>query len=202
MQGSILVISGPTASGKSSLLREVLKKEENFYFSISTTSRPKRDYERDGVDYYFVSEEEFQKNIENGLFLEWAKVHGNYYGTSLTPVFKALKEGKLIIFDIDVQGHKSIRNKFKNIVTSLFVTTPNQTILRERLIKRGTDSEEMIKIRLKTALSEMTYIRDFDYLLINDDFKESLENLSSIIKTARLKSKMGSLEDFLGDWLE
>ncbi len=202
MQGSILVISGPTASGKSSLLREVLKKEENFYFSISTTSRPKRDYERDGVDYYFVSEEEFQKNIENGLFLEWAKVHGNYYGTSLTPVFKALKEGKLIIFDIDVQGHKSIRNKFKNIVTSLFVTTPNQTILRERLIKRGTDSEEMIKIRLKTALSEMTYIRDFDYLLINDDFKESAENLSSIIKTARLKSKMGSLEDFLGDWLE
>ncbi len=202
MQGSILVISGPTASGKSSLLREVLKKEENFYFSISTTSRPKRDYERDGVDYYFVSEEEFQKNIENGLFLEWAKVHGNYYGTSLTPVFKALKEGKLIIFDIDVQGHKSIRNKFKNIVTSLFITTPNQTILRERLRKRGTDSEEMIKIRLKTALSEMTNIQEFDYLLINDDFKESLENLSSIIKTARLKSKMGSLEDFLGDWLE
>ena len=202
MNGAILIISGPSGCGKSSLLKEILKKEKNIYFSISTTTRRKREGEVEGVDYFFISEEEFSEGVDNGLFLEWAKVHGNYYGTSLSSVMKALKQGKLVIFDIDIQGHKSIRKEFDKITTSLFITTPNQKSLKERLINRGTDSNEAVERRLKNALSEMTKIEEFDYLFVNDDFDETLKNLHSIIESSRLKSKMYNLKEFLVEWID
>ena len=202
MKGAILIISGPSGCGKSSLLKEIFKKEKNIYFSISTTTREKREGEIEGVDYYFISEKEFKNDIDNGLFLEWAKVHGNYYGTSLVAVMKALKKGKLVIFDIDVQGHKSIKEKFATITTSLFISTKNQKTLQQRLKNRGTDNKKSIETRLKNAIAEMTNIKAFDYLLINDDFDKTLNNLHIIIKSARLKNKLYNIDEFLVNWIE
>jgi len=202
VKGAILIISGPSGCGKSSLLKEVFKKEKNIYFSISTTTRKKRDGEKEAIDYYFIDKKEFKDDIDNGLFLEWAKVHGNYYGTSLVAVIKALKKGKLVIFDIDIQGHKSIKEKFKTITTSLFISTKNQITLQKRLENRGTDSPKSIEIRLKNALSEMTNIKSFDYLLINDDFEKTLNDLLIIIKSARLKNRLYNIDEFLVDWIE
>ena len=126
----MLIISGPSGSGKSSLVSEMLEMVDNIHFSISTTTRATREGETDGINYHFVSKEEFERDIEEGLFLEWAKVHDNYYGTSLKHILKALSDGKLVVLDIDVQGHKIAREKFGRVITSIFLTTPNRDELK------------------------------------------------------------------------
>ncbi|MDX1810118.1 MAG: guanylate kinase [Sulfurospirillaceae bacterium] len=200
MKGSILVISGPSGSGKSSLMHEMLSRVENTYFSISTTTRAKRDDEVEGEDYFFISREKFKQDIEDGNFLEWARVHDNYYGTSLKPILKELNNGKLVVFDIDVQGHKIAKEKFGNIITSIFLTTPSQEILRERLIQRGTDSQEIIEKRLNNAISEMTRVKEYDYLLINDEFDKALEALISIAYASKHKITSINTEEFISSW--
>ena len=200
MQGAILVVSGPSGAGKSSLIEGLLKEIKDVYFSVSTTTRLKREGEEEGVDYYFISKEQFEKDIEEGEFLEWALVHGNYYGTSLKPVKKALHEGKLVIFDIDVQGHKIVKNKFPNLITSVFITTPSKKVLKERLLKRKTDSEEIIEKRLKNAIKEMEEIKEYDFLIINDDFDDSLEKLIAVAKVSRIKTSLISLDAFIKKW--
>ena len=202
MRGNILVISGPSGSGKSSLMHEMMKKVENTYFSISTTTREKRDGETEGKDYFFISKDEFKRGIEEGNFLEWAKVHDNYYGTSLKQILAELSAGKLVIFDIDVQGHKIAKEKFGNIITSVFITTPNQHVLRERLIQRGTDSAESIEKRLNNAISEMTRIKEYDFLLINDYFDKTLENLVSIAIASRKRVPSVNTEEFISSWFD
>jgi len=134
-------------------------------------------------------------------FLEWAKVHDNYYGTSLKPILKALHQGKLVVFDIDVQGHKIAREKFGNVITSVFVTTPSQQILKERLENRGTDTKEVIDKRISNAVSEMTRIREYDYLLVNDNFENTLEKLISIANASRHKVSSIDTEDFISSWV-
>lgn len=200
MKGNILVISGPSGSGKSSLMKELLKEIQDAYFSISTTTREIREGEIDGVNYHFVSKEEFEQDINAGYFLEWAKVHDNYYGTSLKPVLKELHEGKLVIFDIDVQGHKIAQEKFGNLITSIFITTPDQNSLKERLINRGTDTKESIGKRLANAVSEMTRMREYDYLLINDDFKATLHDLISIAYASKKKMALVDAGEFVSTW--
>ncbi len=138
-KGAILILSGPSGCGKSTLLKEVYKDIDDYYFSISTTTRAPRVGETNGVDYFFVTKEEFEVDIENGDFLEYAKVHDNYYGTSLKPINSALNEGKLVIFDIDVQGHEIVRSKLDDIVTSVFITTPSLEVLETRLNSRNRD---------------------------------------------------------------
>jgi guanylate kinase len=179
----------------------MIKNIDNIYFSISTTTREVREGEKDGVNYHFISKDEFKQDIADGTFLEWAKVHDNYYGTSLKPILKALYAGKIVIFDIDVQGHKIAREKFGNIITSVFLTTPNQEILKDRLEKRGTDSSESIEKRIKNAVSEMTRIREFDYVLINDNFEETLYKLTSIAVASRAKVSSIDSEDFISSWV-
>ena len=181
-KGKILVISGPSGSGKSSLLKEIFKKFDNLYFSISTTTRKKRDGEIDGKDYFFISKDEFKKDIKSNNFLEWAEVHGNYYGTSLKPIKEALENNKLIIFDIDVQGNENIIKEFKNITTSLFLTTPSQEELKKRLIHRGLDNEVTILKRLENAIEEMKHISQYQYLIINNNFETALKQLTLIIE--------------------
>ncbi len=200
MRGNILVLSGPSGCGKSSVISEALERFGDIHFSISTTTRPKRPHEKDGVDYYFISKKQFEKEIEEGCFLEWAKVHDNYYGTSLRPIEEALDAGKLVLFDIDVQGHAIVRAKYPRITTSLFMTTPSEEILRERLMQRGTDSVEVIKRRLKNAREEMKRMEEYDFLLINDKFDETIDRFCSIIETARLKHPLEDLEDFYRNW--
>jgi len=200
MLGSILVLSGPSGCGKSSLVGEILKEYDDIYFSISTTTRDMREGECDGVDYHYISKELFEEEIQEGLFLEWAKVHDNYYGTSLKAVQKALLEGKLVIFDIDVQGHEIVKEKFDDILTSLFITTPSAEILRDRLLKRGTDSQDIIERRLSNSREEMNRIDEYDFLLVNDNFEETLEKFRFIVGAARMKIDKKSKDNFINTW--
>ncbi len=200
MRGAILVISGPSGCGKSSLVNEILKTRDDIYFSISTTTREIRDGEKDGVNYHYISKEQFKKEIDEGEFLEWAEVHGNFYGTSLKPVKKALESEKLVIFDIDVQGHAIVKEKFGDILTSLFITTPDAKTLQDRLIGRSTDSSEAIKQRLQNSKDEMDRLDEYDYLLINDDFDKSVELFRSIVNVSLMKVDKNNKEHFINKW--
>lgn len=200
-KGAILIISGPSGCGKSTLLKEVYKDIDNYYFSISTTTRAPRVGEVNGVDYFFVSKEEFEEDIKNDDFLEYAKVHDNYYGTSLKPINKALDEGKLVIFDIDVQGHEIVRNKIDSLVTSVFITTPSLNVLEERLNSRNTDSIEIIEKRIKNAKAEVEFFQDYDYLIINDDLQTAAKELVCIANITRIKTKLFEKEKIVSNWL-
>ena len=200
MKGQILIISGPSGSGKSTLLNRLLKEESDLYFSISSTTRAPRQGETDGVNYYFTSEDEFKKGIDADEFLEWACVHGNYYGTSLKPVLNALEEGKIAIFDIDVQGFNIAKSKFAENITSVFITTASKNELKLRLQNRGTDSAETIEKRLINAVGEMEHILEYDYFLINDDLQNCYENLCGILRSMRLKTSNLDAKEIINKW--
>ena len=200
-KGAILILSGPSGCGKSTLLKEVYKDISDYYFSISTTTRAPRVGEVNGVDYFFVTKEEFEKDIENDNFLEYAKVHDNYYGTSLTPINKALEEGKLVIFDIDVQGHEIVRNKLDSIVTSVFITTPSLKVLEERLNARNIDSSDIIEKRIKNAKGEVEFFQDYDYLIINDNLEIAAKELVCIANITRIKTKLYEKDKIISNWL-
>jgi len=203
MKGSILVVSGPSGSGKTSLARSVCEElGEKAYFSISTTTRPIRKGEENGVDYFFINKEEFLKDIENGYFLEWAEVHGNFYGTSKRQINEALKKGKIVFLDIDVQGHEAVRKDYPDIVTSVFVTTKNKKILFERLNQRGTETEETLEVRLINAMHEMKKIPEYDYLLINDNFDEAKRFLNAVGVASLIKTTKYDVSDFIKEWKE
>lgn len=198
--GAILVLSGPSGAGKSSLISKIVDHIGPHYFSISTTTRPMRTGEEDGIHYHFVSEAEFKKDIEAEHFLEYAIVHGNYYGTSIKPVKAALKEGKLVIFDIDVQGHDAVQNRLGDITTSVFVTTPSLKELKQRLDGRGTDGQEIIEKRIHMAKREVQRISEYDFLIINDDLDEAASYLVSIANAARLKVPSLEISRFIQEW--
>lgn len=200
-KGAILIISGPSGCGKSTLLKEVYKDIDDYYFSISTTTRAPRVGETNGIDYFFVTKEEFETDIKNDDFLEYAKVHDNYYGTSLKPINKALEEGKLVIFDIDVQGHEIVRKKLDSIVTSVFITTPSLEVLQDRLNNRNTDSIDIIEKRIKNAKGEVEYFQDYDYLIINENLELAAKQLVSIANITRIKSTLFSKDKIVSSWL-
>lgn len=198
--GAILVLSGPSGAGKSSLISKIVDHIGPTYFSISTTTRAMRAGEVNGVDYHFVSVEEFKREIEEEMFLEYAVVHGNYYGTSLGPVKKALKEGKLVIFDIDVQGHDAVQKRLGDITTSVFITTPTLEELKRRLHNRLTDSQEVINNRIEMAKREVQRISEYDFLVVNDNLDEAAEILISIAKAARMKIPTLQINEFVQTW--
>jgi guanylate kinase len=199
-KGAILLLSGPSGCGKSSLLKNLYKNIDNYYFSISTTTRSPRDGEQHGKEYYFVTKEEFEEDIKNDNFLEWAKVHDNYYGTSLKPIVKALEESKLVIFDIDVQGFKIVKEKLDYLTTSVFITTATLNELESRLINRATDSKETIKVRLENASQELQDLNLYDYLIVNDDLQTASNNLLNIANIAKLKTSTIDIKSFLQIW--
>ncbi|NLK66035.1 MAG: guanylate kinase [Campylobacteraceae bacterium] len=200
-KGQILVISGPSGSGKSSLIDKLMKEEKNIYFSISSTTRAIREGEKEGVNYHYVSVDEFKEGIEKNQFLEWAVVHKNYYGTSLVPVMEALESGKNVIFDIDVQGFKIAREKLKGELVSVFITTKNKTELKNRLVSRGTDDEKSIERRIMNAVGEMEHMREYDYLIINDNFDDSYRAFKSIYRSMKFKTINLNLRDIIDDWI-
>ena len=200
-KGAILVLSGPSGAGKSTIINAASDEIGEYYFSISTTTRAPRVGEKNGVDYFFVSKESFEEDIKAGNFLEYAEVHGNYYGTSLKPVREALVEGKLVIFDIDVQGHRLVRAKMNDITTSAFITPPTLGALEERLRARCTDDESVIVQRLENAKSEIKAVGEYDFTIINDTVQKAADEFVIVAKAARLKQSTEDEEAFIECWL-
>lgn len=198
--GAILVLSGPSGAGKSSLINKVADAIGPYYFSISTTTRPMRAGEVDGVHYHFVDEATFKRDIAQEHFLEYAIVHGNYYGTSIKPVKQALAEGKLVIFDIDVQGHDAVQHRMGDITTSAFITTPSLSELKKRLTARATDTQEVIDKRIDMAKREIQRMSEYDFIIINDDLDAAAEVLVSVASAARLKVPTLEINAFVQEW--
>ena len=200
MKGAILVLSGPSGAGKSTIINHASSQIGEYYFSISTTTRKPRTGEEDGVDYYFVTHTEFEEGIKAGDFLEYATVHGNYYGTSLKPVKEALILGKLVIFDIDVQGHRLVRAKMGDYVTSAFITPPTLSELEKRLYARATDDKSIIERRVENAKEEIHALNEFDFVIINDEIPKASSEFATIANAARLKQNNEELEKFVKIW--
>lgn len=200
-KGAILVLSGPSGAGKSTIINAASDEIGEYYFSISTTTRNPRAGEEDGRDYFFVTKESFEEDIRAGNFLEYAQVHGNYYGTSLKLVRKALDEGKLVIFDIDVQGHRLVRAKMNDITTSAFITPPTLKELETRLRARSTDDESVIVNRIENAKNEIKALGEYDFTIINDMVEEAAKQFVIVAKAARLKQSLEDEEKFIRHWL-
>jgi len=182
----ICIISAPSGSGKSTLVNELLKLVPGLDFSISYTTRPSRGSEQNGKQYYFVSREVFEQMICNDEFLEHANVFGNYYGTARRFLREAGEKGRDLLLDIDVQGAEQMKRKLPEAV-SIFVLPPDRKTLERRLRKRSEDAEEVIARRLITATREIGNYNKYDYILINDDLEESIENLQAIVLAERLQ---------------
>ena len=193
--GIALIVSGPSGSGKSSISREVMKRHPEVAFSISCTTRPPRSGERNGVDYHFLSLEEFRKKIEAGEFIEYAQVHGNFYGTLKSEVEKRVTQGIDVILDIDVQGaakvHELCRESeiFRDAAEFVFVAPPSHAELERRLHGRGTDAEEVILKRLENSKLEISHWREYSYLLINDEFEEAVRKFDALLAAFRMSTK-------------
>jgi guanylate kinase len=200
-KGAILVLSGPSGAGKSTIIQAAADEIGEYYFSISTTTRSPRVGEENGKDYFFVTKENFEEDIKAGNFLEYAQVHGNYYGTSLKPVRKALKERKLVIFDIDVQGHRLVREKMNDITTSAFITPPTLNELEIRLRARSTDDESVIIQRIENAKEEIRAVGEYDFTIINDTVDDAAKEFVIVAKAARLKQSQEDEEKFITYWL-
>jgi len=199
--GAILVLSGPSGAGKSTIINAASDEIGEYYFSISTTTREPRIGETDGVDYFFVSKESFEEDIKAGNFLEYAQVHGNYYGTSLKPVKEALLQDKLVIFDIDIQGHRLVRAKMDDITTSAFITHPTLQELEMRLRARCTEDEEVILRRIRNAKEEIRAVGEYDFTIINDTVEKAAEEFIIVARAARLKQSKEDEAEFIQHWL-
>lgn len=184
--GNLFIITAASGAGKTSLVNALLAKDANVRHSISHTTRAPRPGEKDGVHYHFVNEAVFTEILNAGGFLESASVHGAHYGTSQSAVESALAEGYDLILEIDWQGAAQIRNIFPQ-VTSIFILPPSMNTLAERLSRRGQDSADVIAMRLAAAREEMRHVAEFDYVTINNDFDEALQDLLAIVRTQRLR---------------
>ncbi len=184
LRGELFIISAPAGGGKTTIVNMLLKEVPNLVRAITCTTRKPRDGEEDGKDYYFLTKEEFEESIKNDKFLEYAKVHDNYYGTPREEVEKLLNEGKDVILIIDVQGMRQLRKKIK--LNAIFILPPSLEELINRMKKRG-ESEEEIKKRLETAKKELPAWKEYDYVVVNDVLEKAKENIKKIILSHRLK---------------
>jgi len=181
---NLYVVSAPSGGGKTSLIDALLERDDRIALSVSHTTRPLRPGEINGVHYYFVDEETFQKLIAEGAFLEYATVFGHHYGTGRDAVSGQLQQGFDVMLDIDWQGARQVKQSFPECC-SIFILPPSLKELKNRLAKRGQDSAEVISERMLQARSEIAHGREFDYIVINDDFAAALEDLHSIIRWRR-----------------
>lgn len=181
----LFIVSGPSGCGKSTLIRGVLASLERTRFSVSHTTRPRRETEIEGRDYFFVSRAGFERLIREGAFIEWARVHGNYYGTSKKEIEQKIKEGDLLL-DIDVQGARQVKGKLRR-ADFIFVIPPSYAELRKRLEERGQNSPHSIEHRLRVAKEEIQSYPMFDYVVINDRLEKAVEELQAIILSRRCR---------------
>lgn len=183
MTNKLIVFSAPSGAGKTTLVKYIIETFNDIQFSISATSRIARGKEKDGVDYYFLSNEEFKAKVQNEEFIEYEEVYGgNYYGTLKSELDRIWNANKIAIFDIDVVGGANIKNMFPNETLSIFVMPPSIDVLKNRLLERGDVSSEEINIRVKKAESELDYASKFDNIIINNDLEESKKIAHTLIK--------------------
>ena len=187
--GQLFVLSGPSGVGKSSLRENVRKKLPRLAYSISHTTRPPRHGEREGRDYHFVSEETFLTMRQGGSFVEWAFVHGNYYGTSADQLELQRRRAEDVLLEIDVQGARQVKMRFPH-ACFIFVLPPDRETLKERLLKRGTEEGEDLETRLENAMGELLEASWYDYLVVNDDLDEAVEALKTIILAAHYQREV------------
>ena len=178
---NLIAISAPSGTGKSTLCEEVRRKKPEIKFSVSCTTRPKRKYEKDGINYYFLNEDEFKSKIKNNELLEYEEVHGYYYGTLINTLKNAISSKELMLFDVDVNGAMSIKKKYPRNTLTVFILPPSIEDLKVRLINRGTDSIKIIKKRLERTNKEMKFKDKFDTFMINDDLSSAVKKLNEII---------------------
>ncbi len=186
-QGSLIIISGTTCAGKGTVIKKLLSLHNDIVLSISYTSRPKRESEIDGVDYYFVTKKEFEEKIAKGDFLEYAKVHyGDYYGTPKKEVIKKLESGKDVILEIDVEGAKQIKEKFPETIL-IFIMAPSMEEVKRRIKMRGDENNEQIIKRFKRAYQEINQVNNYNYVVVNDDLDEAVKKVEAILVSEKLR---------------
>jgi len=197
-RGMMIVLSSPSGAGKTSLSRKLLEKNKNLFLSISFTTRPPRPLEVNESDYFFVSDEKFIDMLNKDEFLEHAKVFDFYYGTPKKPVMNALKNGKDILFDIDWQGTQQLMNSVQDDLVKIFVLPPSAKELEKRLLKRNQDTDETVKKRMSKASDEISHYAEYDYIIINEDFDESLKKINSILTAEGLKrTRQNKIQDVI-----
>ena len=184
-QGRLFVISGPSGAGKGTICKELISAGVAD-LSVSMTTRKPRGIEQEGVHYYFVSHEEFQKAIDEGNMLEWAEIYANRYGTPKKPVLEKLAQGRDVILEIEMQGAMQVKKSYPTSVL-IFVLPPSISVLRKRLIDRGTETPEQIDLRTKATLEEIKTIKDYSYFIINDDLASAVDDALTIINAEHLR---------------
>lgn len=194
----MLVMSSPSGAGKTTISRELLSREPELTMSVSATTRQPRTGEVDGKDYYFITKDKFQDMVENDEFLEHATVFENSYGTPRGPVEEALSSGRDVLFDVDWQGTQQMAGKTRGDLVTIFILPPSQEELEKRLRTRAQDPEDVIKKRMAQASSEMSHYDEYDYIVVNVDVEESVEQVRSILTSERLKKgRREGLYDFV-----
>ena len=198
-KGILVILSSPSGAGKTSIARALVEGNENFLFSISATTRKSRPGELNGREYHFLTVDEFRQKINDGEFLEHAKVFGNLYGTPLQAVKDSISKGKNLIFDVDWQGGKQIRNSsLSKFVISIFILPPSIKELHERLMKRAQDSSDIVKNRMRKSIDEIMHWKEYDYVIVNRDFDKTLNEVKSIIVSEKLRRfRNNKLEKFV-----
>ncbi|THC39986.1 guanylate kinase [Massilia sp. Mn16-1_5] len=184
--GSLFIVAAPSGAGKSTLVNALLAQEPGIQLSISTTTRQPRPGEQDGVHYHFTTAEDFVKRADRGEFMEWAEVHGNYYGTSRLTVEEKMKTGTDILLEIDWQGARQVKKQFPD-AAGIFILPPSIEALEERLHKRGTDEPHIITRRLLAAGGEIAHAPEFEYAIINEEFNVALAQLQAIVQATRCR---------------
>lgn len=183
MQGKVIIVSAPSGAGKTSIVRHLLEEVPELKFSISATTRHKRDYEEDGKDYYFITPENFKERLANDEFLEWQEVYDNqYYGSLKCEVERIWNNGQTVIFDVDVLGGLNIKKFYGNNALAVFIEPPTIEELVNRLKKRGTETEESLKKRVDKAEYEMSFADQFDKIVLNDDLKTAQQEMIDLVR--------------------
>ncbi|WFS01868.1 guanylate kinase [Rhizobium tumorigenes] len=202
-RGLMLVISSPSGAGKSTIARTLLADDKQLSLSVSVTTRQRRPSEIADVHYHFVSQREFERMRDSDALLEWAEVHGNFYGTPREPVETAMAEGRDMLFDIDWQGAQQLQDKMAADVVSVFILPPTMTELQSRLHRRAEDSEAVIVTRLQNSRAEIEHWREYDYVLVNEDLNTAFDSVQSIVKAERLRrDRRHGMFDFIRGLLE
>ncbi len=188
-KGFLVILSAPSGGGKTTVYKELLRRNDNLEYSISVTTRPIRSHERNGVDYEFVNDSLFDRLVEKDSFAEWAHVHGNRYGTKRDIVDRALNERRILLFDLDVQGAEMIKDRYPDEAVTIFILPPSPDELMARLKNRKTETEDTIALRMKNAHWEYSHIDSYDYTVINANLDDCISDIESIIRSESLRLK-------------